>query len=527
MAFLVPDILRNQAARNPDRVAIELAAEAPGTPMTMTYGEWERRSNRLARALAKDGLRPGDRAAIWFTNDHACDYAVSYFAIQKAGGIAVPVNARLSPRESADIIRHAEARYLLAQPGRAKDLKDILSLLPSPPKTVSKDADPDLIPWDRFTDGEAEDTFQVPLQPDDLADILYTSGTTGFPKGVASTHANVSMVTKGRLGELFAGQVYLHAVPLYTFAGTHAMMMMPLTGGMTSVTLAKFDPARFLELIGSRRAALVYAVPSMLLLMLQSPELARHDYSSLKMILYGTAPMPPEGIRGLAKAFPKALQINVYGLTEAGGAGCTLPPTEALKRPGSIGKPLPPTEVKICDDGGRTVPAGTQGEIWLRTPGNRRRYFRNDDATRETWTDDGWLRTGDIGHFDTDGYLYIDDRKKDMIIRGGHNIFSGEVEAVLYEHPDVAEAAVIGIPHPVLGEDVKAFIVLKPGADATAETLRAHCESRLADYKRPRQIEFVAGLPRNALGKVLKRVLRDGDEAGAQLGSRADGGTGA
>lgn len=519
MAVLVPDILREQAAKTTGQTAIDIVGSA-----SMTYGEWEARSNRLARALVKAGLKPGDRVALWFTNEDALDYAVGYFAIQKAGGVTVPVNARLTARESAWIMEHSATRFLLAQSRQPLELAAILKLAPAGLKAVTRGGLPGTFGWDSFESGQSTDTIQVERAPDDLADILYTSGTTGFPKGVASTHANVALVTKGRLGAMFAGQTFLHAVPYYTFAGTHAMLMLPLTGGMTSVVLPKFDAALFLELIAERKAALLYAVPSMLMLMLRDPSIGEHDYRSLKMILYGTAPMPPEGIRGLAQRFPQAMQINVYGLTEAGGAGCTLPPTEALKRPGSIGKPLPPTEIRICDGNGRELPAGKQGEIWLRTPGNRRRYFNNEQATRETWTEDGWLKTGDVGHFDTDGYLYIDDRLKDMIIRGGHNIFALEVENVLYEHPAVAEAAVVGVPHTILGEDVKAFIVLRDGFSPAADELQAFCAERLADYKRPRQIEFVRELPRNALGKVLKRVLRGGDTAGAQTAISLPGG---
>ena len=503
--MLVPDVLRKQAAKAGDRVALKVDGFD-----SMTYRQWDERSNRLGRYLVDAGVAPGDRVALRLSNRHALDYLVGYFAIQKAGGVVVPINTRLSAREAAYIVDHAGAEIVLAEPDEAAAQK-IVDACAKKPQVVMRSAAPRFVSWGHQEALFADEEFQVPRGDDDLADILYTSGTTGFPKGVASTHDNVSKMA-GKAVQAFEGQTFLHAFPYYTFAGTHGMMMLALWGAMTAVAQVKFDAARYLELLSARKVGVTYLAPAMIQLVLDSPELPKKDYGELRLMLYGSAATPPEAVRRLAKAFPTTFQVNVYGLTEGGGATCSLPPQEALARPGSIGRPVPPTEVSIRNDDGAELPSGKVGEIWMRLPGKRRTYYKNEEASAQTWTADGWLKTGDVGHFDDDGYLYIDDRKKDMIIRGGHNVFPAEVEAAVLEHEAVAEVAVVGIPHKVLGEDVKAFVVLHDGRDVPAETMRAFCSERLADYKTPRQWEFLRELP----------PQRDGQGAPA----RAPGGRG-
>ena len=277
---------------------------------------------------------------------------------------------------------------------------------------------------------------------------------------------------------------------------------------MKAVIQPRFDAGRYLELIAEHRVVLSYAVPSMLLLALDHPSAGDHDYGSLLGLMYGTAPMPPGGVRRLGTLFPNARLINVYGLTEGGGTVCSL--SRRRPRSGRTRSGVPRHRPSSGSPGGtarRRTPEQV-GEIWMRSD-TRRSYFRDEEASRETWTRDGWLRTGDLGYVDADGFLYLADRKKDMIIRGGFNVYAVEIEAVLHEHSAVAEAAVVGIPHPVLGEDVGAFVVPRAGEPVTAEELEAFCRDRLADYKCPRRIELLDELPRNALGKVLKRDLRD------------------
>lgn len=496
--MLVPDLLREQASRDPKRTAV--LVDGVGA---MTYAEWEASSNRLARSLANAGLRPGERAALLLSNQNALTYLIAYFAIHKAGGVAVPVNTRLSLPEMQRLVRHCEPSALLFGDSFVQTADALREDL-----TGARIAWPSEEIQLRSRSGDAS-AFQVARNDDDLADILYTSGTTGVPKGVACSHSNVTYQGNATMHNVFRGAVFLHAVPLFTFAGTHAMTLIPLRGGMTNVIQPVFDPARFLDLIREHQVNVAYAVPSMVLLLLANPNLSKGSYPSLRLFMYGAAPMPPKAIRELSEAFPETLLLNLYGLTEGGGAVCVLPPGEAQMRPASIGKPVPPAEVRVVDDQGRDLPARSEGEIMLRAPVKPRMYYKDAEATAQTWLPGGWLRTGDIGYLDEDGYVYLVDRKKDLIIRGGFNISAPEVEGVILEHPEVAEVAVIGVPHPVLGEDLMAFVVRKPNSQIAGSQIEGFCRKRLADYKVPRTYSFLDALPRNALGKVLKRELRE------------------
>ena len=349
-------------------------------------------------------------------------------------------------------------------------------------------------------------TFQVEVSGEDLADILYTSGTTGLPKGVAVRHRNVALIP-GAPKPSYSGQCWLHASPLFTFAGI-GFIYNPMQLGLCGVYQPRFDAGRWLEVVEELHPNFVFLVPSMAQLLVNHPHFAEAELSSIQICAIGSAPLAPATLRALQERMPEASVSNSYGMTEAGPAFCSMPKGEALRRIGSVGQPMPPLEVRIVDDDGVDVATGLIGEAILRMQGRQREYFRDDDATAGTWRD-GWLYSGDLARLDEDGFLYIVGRQKDVIIRGGNNIHAVDVEAVLLEHPDVVEAAVVGIPHAVLGEDVAAVVVLRRGTATTADMLRAHCESVLADYKVPRRIEFVDELPRNATGKVLKPQLRD------------------
>jgi long-chain acyl-CoA synthetase len=255
---------------------------------------------------------------------------------------------------------------------------------------------------------------------------------------------------------------------------------------------------------------MIFLVPAMAELLTASPRFDDADLHGPTAVSIGSAPLAPATLKKLQDKMPQATVMNSYGLTEAGPAYITMPGEEAGRRIGSVGKPMPPMEVKVVDpDTDDPQPPDTVGELLVRLPGKRREYYQDDAASAATWTDDGWLRTGDLAYLDADGFVYISGRIKDMIIRGGNNIYATDVEAVILEHPHVQEAAVIGVPHDVLGEDVGAFVVCKPGAALTDEELLAFCAEHLADYKRPRHLWFVAELPRNATGKVMKHKLRE------------------
>jgi acyl-CoA synthetase (AMP-forming)/AMP-acid ligase II len=351
--------------------------------------------------------------------------------------------------------------------------------------------------------------FQVPVDGDDMAEIMYTSGTTGRPKGVVVRYRNSALIPNGVPNWTGAG--WLHASPLFTFAGI-ASVYNPMKLGMTGLFLPKFDVGRWLDCVEQERPAAIFLVPAMAQLLLADERFPGVDLSSVQLCSLGSAPLPPETQRRLQERMPHATVTNGYGMTEAGPAYCAMPREEAGKRVGSVGKPMPPVEFRIVAEDGSELPAREVGELVIRMPGREREYYRDPEATARTWRADG-LHTGDLGYLDEDGYLYIVGRIKDVIIRGGNNIHAADVEAVLYEHPGVLEAAVAGIPHEVLGEDVAAWVVLRPGARSASQELRAFCLERLADYKVPRRITFVDQLPRNPTGKVMKRQLVEQLEA--------------
>jgi acyl-CoA synthetase (AMP-forming)/AMP-acid ligase II len=316
-------------------------------------------------------------------------------------------------------------------------------------------------------------------------------------------HANASLLPNGL--PAWSGAGWLACSPLFTFAGMTAVYN-PMKLGLTSLYLGRFEAGEWIRHVEERRPVMVFLVPAMAELLLAHPGIAGADLSSIGLCAVGSAPLAPETQRRLAALMPNASVSNAYGMTEAGPAYTVLPKEETERRRGSVGRPLPPAEFFVVDEEGRRLAAGAVGELVIRLPGRPREYYRDPEATAATWRADG-LHTGDLARIDEDGYLYVVGRAKEVIIRGGHNVHAGDVEQVLYEHPDVVEAAVAGVPHPVLGEDVAAWVVLRPGSAVTPDGLRAWAGERLADYRVPRRITVVAALPRNATGKVVKSEL--------------------
>ncbi len=498
---VVPEILRRQANVHGDRPAIVVDRGGPlDAPAALSFSGWARAADALAGALAGRGVRKGDRVALVFENGDADRFHVGYFAALAAGAVAVPVGVRLAGAEMDRILHHAEPRLALGGLRQA----EAISRLGVPGLTVLGPAEVD----EAIAGGLPAP--EVALGPEDLADILYTSGTTGTPKGVCSTHGNLLTIHAGGF-KPFAGRVWLHGVPVHTFAGTHAMQYLPLRAGMTIVVQHQFDPLRWLALAASRQAAVAYAVPAMLRLIVDAwdatPPTKRPDLSSLAMLLFGAAAMPPATFARLPELFPAAMLVNLYGLTESGSATCAMPPGEAAARPGSVGVPVPPTEVRVVAEGERECAPGEVGEIRIRGPGSVRRYYRAPEETARTFLPGGWVRTGDLGHLDADGYLYLDGRQKELVNRGGLKVFVDELDSLLAAHPAVLEAAVAGVAHPVLGEDLAAYVVVRPGHAVSADELCAFLAARVADYKVPRRWTFVAALPRNSMGKVMRRQL--------------------
>lgn len=502
MTELLVDQLRAMARRYPEETAyVDL-----DTRDSINFVQWEQQSNRLARGLVGLGLAKGERVALHLPGTRLFPWMIGYSAIHKAGAVAVPTNTRLTPRELRTILAHAEITAAFTCDELLSSLTEVREL-PSLRFVANIDGatggttnihaalDPD------------DSTFQVPVDENDLADIMYTSGTTGLPKGVAVRHRNVAMIANSE--PAWSGKAWMHSSPLFTFAGI-GFIYNPMKMGMRGLYQAKFDAGRWLDHVEQRRPTMAFIVPAMAQLIINHERFAEADLSSLSLLSIGSAPLPPETLRVLLDRLPDTSVSNSYGMTEAGPAFCVTPKEEAGRRVGSVGIPMAPMEIRIADPAGDLERAvGQHGEVLVRNQGRQREYYKDPDATARTWSNDGWLRTGDIGYLDEDGYLYLSGRMKEVIIRGGNNIYATDVEAVLYEHPAVLEAAVVGVPHDVLGEDVGAFVVLKPGRAADADAVIAFCAERLADYKVPRQVAFIDELPRNATGKVLKNELKE------------------
>jgi acyl-CoA synthetase (AMP-forming)/AMP-acid ligase II len=506
MAELLPDQLRLMA----EHFAGEVAYTDVGSDLDLTFGDWERRSNQLARWLQGQGVEKGDRVAIHVPPEEGDRFLVSYSAIHKVGAVAVPTSTRLVARELGYVLGHAGAVVAISGRSSTRTLLEAKGDLPALRALVTTGEVGDgLVAWDDATDPD-DAAIQVPLLGDEMADLLYTSGTTGRPKGVVVRHRNVAMVPNGL--PRWSGAGWLHASPMFTFAGI-ASTYNPMKLGLRLLYLPRFDVDRWFDVVEKRRPTATFLVPAMAELLIASPRFEGADLSSITMCPLGSAPVTPATLLRLQEKLPHAMVSNSWGMTEAGPAFCFMPPEEASKRIGSVGKAVAPTEFKIVDEGGAALRSGEIGELIVRNPGREREYFNDDEATARTWRD-GWLHSGDLAYLDEDGFLYIVGRQKDVIIRGGNNVHATDVESVLYEHPAVREAAVAGVRHTVLGEDVGAWVVLVDDARADAEELRAFCADRLSDYKVPRAWTFIDDLPRNATGKVLKHELPGREEHG-------------
>jgi acyl-CoA synthetase (AMP-forming)/AMP-acid ligase II len=479
--MFAPAELADRAEHFGDRLAVRV----DGGP-SLTYAAWDRAANGVARQLGEAGVGRGDRVALLLANSEACEFAVGYVACQRAGAAAVPVNPRYARRELTHVLADAEPRLVIAD--EHADRVD-----GAPVRSIAE------------LTGSDHSPFEVEIGPDDLAEIFYTSGTTGRPRGVASTHANTA---RHDLSPLASGGTLLHSIPLATFTGVQGAILTPLHLATTSLVLPRFDVERFAELIETERPMWVLMVPAHILLLIESGALERHDTTSVAIAMFGGAATPPAAVARLGDLLPNAVLLNGYGLTEGGGSVCVLPPGEATRRPGSVGKPMRGVDVRILGSDGDPAPAEAVGEIVLRVPAGQRRYWNDAAGTAETWRD-GWVHTGDLGRIDDEGFLYVVDRAKDVIVRGGFNVASAEVEAALHLLPEVAECGVVGVPHAVLGQDVAAVVRWRAGAEPLdLDTIRLRLGDHLADYKQPRRLHTtIEPLPRNASGKLDKAAI--------------------
>lgn len=493
----IPGLLSERAQTDPHHVAL-VVHEGPA----LTYAEWDRRSDEVARGLIGRGVRPGDRVALFFDNAHWIDYAAAYVGVHKSGAVAVPVSPRFRPAELAAALGHAEVSLVVVPNDLPVDAGEFATITLDELALAAGD-------------GDAPDR----AREDDLAEIIYTSGTTSDPKGVACTHRN--LLVHDLPPDAPTPPVFLHAFPVGTNAGQECLRM-PLRRTATGVVLRAFDPDVLCAAVGEHRVRRLQLVPSMAQLIVDSGAAAQHDVSSVARVILSSAPAPADLWGRLASAFPNASLFNAYALTE-GGAARTLARFDPA-RPSSVGRPVGETELRVVDEAGDDVETGATGEVWLRRPcAPHREYYRNAAATAAAFAGD-WLRTGDAGYVDVDGELHLVDRLKDVIICGGLNVSSLDVERALTAHPAVAEAAVFGVPHTVLGQDVAAAVVLRE--DAGVRSLQSFVRERLAEHKVPHRIFIVDALPRNESGKVVKRELRErfgaAESASPQLSDARD-----
>ena len=465
----------------------------------ITNVDQQRAANRLANALRQRGLGPDDRVVVMLPNGP--EVLVSYAAILKLGAVIVPVVFLLGPDEVRHILEHSGAKLLITSPdlaGKAEGWAGRIVL-------VGGQA-PGALTWDELVAPETDVFATVDRAPEALAVILYTAGTTGQPKGVALSHDNLlsNARSAASLYELDRERWSLAVLPLSHSYGLTLMNAGNILG-TRAVLLRWFNPELVLETIQGNRVQQMAGVPTMFVYLLNYPDADRFDTTSMKLWGSGAAPLPVEIVEPFEKRFGGRL-LEGYGLTEASPV-VSAHRFSGERRLGSVGQPIPSVDVSILDEDDRPVPAGEVGEVCVRGPNVMLGYYRMPEETGRTIRN-GWLHTGDMGRLDADRFLYIVERKKDLIIRGGFNIYPREIEEVLYAHPAVAETAVVGVRDAVMGEDVLAFVVPKRGMTTTVDELIAFCQTRLAKYKCPKQVRFVDTLPKSPIGKILRKELR-------------------
>jgi long-chain acyl-CoA synthetase len=494
----------------------------------LTFAEHLRSAAAFAHVLRnRYGVAKGDRIAIAMRNYP--EWSIAFWGAVATGAIVVPLNAWWKGAELEYGLSDSGSKFLIADQQRFAEVRDRYAALPLAGVAVAR-ASGDLPRGvARFEDlyaataSAAVELPEVAIDPEDDATIFYTSGTTGLPKGALGTHRNIcsnltSLEFLGKQRELRLGLVppaeppklaSLLSVPFFHVTGCHSTLVPALKLGSKVVLVYKFVPEQVVELIERERITSFGGVPSIAWQVLEAANFGKHDLSSVLRIGYGGAPAAPDLVRRLNSTFPNVALSNGYGLTESSSVTSSNAGDDYLRKPTSVGPPVPVCDVKVVDDDGRELPLGEAGELWIRGPNIIKGYWNKPEATAKTITD-GWLHSGDVAKLDDEGFIYLVDRKKDIVIRGGENVYCVEVEAALCEHPDVLDAAVFGVPHRVLGEEVAAAVKVRNGSALEADALRAHAAERLARFKVPVKIQIRQDdLPRNPNGKILKRELRE------------------
>jgi long-chain acyl-CoA synthetase len=474
--------------------------------LVLTYRQLHESAAKVASLLVAAGIEPGDRVGLMLPNVPA--YPIAFYGALGAGAVVVPMNPLLKSREVAYYLGDSGAKVVFAWHPAAGEAAKGAADAGAEVITVGE---PDL-------SGTLADitplTTWADAADDDDAVILYTSGTTGTPKGAELTHGNLARnasLTARTLLKNGRDDVVMGCLPLFHVFGLTCGLNAAVFAGGTLTLLPRFDPGKALEIIQRDAVTIFEGVPTMYAAMLHSPGADASQAASLRLCISGGAAMPVEILRGFEAKFGCVI-LEGYGLSETSPVASFNHP-DKVRKPGSIGTPVEGVEMKLVGNDGDAVPPGEVGEIAIRGHNVMKGYWGRPEATAEA-IPDGWFRTGDLARVDDDGYYYIVDRKKEMIIRGGYNVYPREIEEVLHEHPAVAEVAVVGIPHPELGEEVGAAVALKPGAAATPEELRAFAKERVAAYKYPRHIWLVAELPKGATGKILRREVHPPEDLG-------------
>jgi long-chain acyl-CoA synthetase len=488
-------ILAEAVAAEPDKVAFKL------DDVELTYHALDEASARVAGLLRAAGVGPGDRVGIMLPN--VPYFPVAYYGVLRLGAVVVPMNVLLKGREVRYYLEDPGAKALIAWNGFEEAAREGAEGLPLETFIVTPGE------FEQQLGGVAEPVREIADRgEDDTAVILYTSGTTGSPKGAELTHSN--MLTNCRVVTesvivIEASDRLLGALPLFHSFGQTCTMNAAINARATVSLIPRFDPVKAFEILERDQITIFEGVPTMYTALLAVPDRDRYDTSSLRVCVSGGASLPVETLRAFESEFGVKL-LEGYGLSETSPVASFNHPHMEQKA-GSIGTPIEGVEMKAIDDDGNEVAQGEPGEIAIRGHNVMKGYWDRPDATAEAIDGDGWFKTGDVATVDEEGYFFIVDRKKDMIIRGGYNVYPREIEEVLYGHPAVLEAAVVGVPHGELGEEVGAAVVLNEGAEASAEEIREHCKAEVAAYKYPRHVWFLDELPKGPTGKILKREI--------------------
>ena len=503
------DVIRAQGEVRSQKTAFEFEGRR------ISYAEFDDHTNRIANGLKTLGVKPHERIAYLGKNSDI--YFELLLGAMKANVVMAPVNWRLAGPEIAFIVEDCKAPVLFVGPEFAEQVRGIQAQLPSVRTFIATEGGAlgwlDFVSW---RDAQSSDNPKVPIDPKDIAIQLYTSGTTGKPKGAMLSHANILTLIRAGGAEKpdwnrwSEDDVSLVAMPVFHIGGS-GWGLLGLYYGAKGVIAREFDPTKILDFFEHSGITKLFMVPAAMQFVVRQPRAREVDFSKLKFMLYGASPIPAALLKECIAVF-KCGFVQMYGMTETTGTIVALPPedhVEGLDRMRSAGKALPGVELAILDADGQRLPPGEVGEIATRSGSNMAGYWNLPEATAKTLDKDNWLRTGDAGYMDKDGYLYIHDRIKDMIISGGENIYPAEVESAICDHPDVAEVAVVGIPDDQWGEAVKAIVVMKPGKKATSSDIIGFTRERIAGFKTPKSVDFIEALPRNASGKILRRHLRD------------------